>query len=108
MRLLQVLWNLLSNAIKFTPPAGSVEIRLDRQENNEVRLSVRDTGAGISSDFMPHVFELFRQGEESEGHSPGLGIGLAISVVAALINGAVGLLLLRAGKAHTLRHRPKP
>jgi two-component system CheB/CheR fusion protein len=77
VRLLQVLWNLLSNAIKFTPPGGSVEIRLDRQEN-EARLSVHDTGAGISSEFIPHAFELFRQGEDTEGHSPGLGIGLAI------------------------------
>jgi signal transduction histidine kinase len=77
VRLLQVVWNLLSNAIKFTPPAGSVEIRLDRQEN-EARLSVRDTGVGISSEFLPNVFELFRQGEATEGHSPGLGIGLAI------------------------------
>jgi len=77
VRLLQVVWNLLSNAIKFTPPDGSVEIRLDRQEN-EACLSVHDTGAGISSKFIPHVFELFRQGEQTEEHSPGLGIGLAI------------------------------
>jgi two-component system CheB/CheR fusion protein len=89
VRLLQVLWNLLSNAIKFTPPAGSVEIRLDRQ-GNEARLSVRDTGAGISSEFIPHVFELFRQGEDSEGHSPGLGIGLAIvSEIVKLHGGTV-------------------
>jgi two-component system CheB/CheR fusion protein len=78
VRLLQVVWNVLSNAIKFTPPAGAIEIRLDRQEN-EARLSVHDTGAGISSDFIPHVFELFRQGENTGGHSPGLGIGLAIA-----------------------------
>jgi two-component system CheB/CheR fusion protein len=83
VRLLQVVWNLLSNAIKFTPPSGSVELRLDRQEN-EARLSVRDTGAGISSDFISHVFELFRQGEDSEKHSPGLGIGLAI--VSQIVN----------------------
>ncbi|MGZ8832698.1 MAG: chemotaxis protein CheB [Thermoanaerobaculia bacterium] len=89
VRLLQVLWNLLSNAIKFTPPAGSVEIRLDRQEN-EARLSVRDTGAGISSEFIPHVFDLFRQGDDIEGHSPGLGIGLAIvSEIVKLHGGTV-------------------
>ncbi|MGZ5460426.1 MAG: chemotaxis protein CheB [Thermoanaerobaculia bacterium] len=89
VRLLQVLWNLLSNAIKFTPPAGSVEIRLDRQEN-EARLSVRDTGAGLSSEFIPHVFDLFRQGDDIEGHSPGLGIGLAIvSEIVKLHGGTV-------------------
>jgi two-component system CheB/CheR fusion protein len=89
VRLLQVVWNLLSNAIKFTPPAGSVEIRLDRQEN-EARISVHDTGTGIPSEFMPHVFELFRQGDPSEGHSPGLGIGLAIvSQIVRLHGGTV-------------------
>ena len=77
VRLLQVVWNLLSNALKFTPPRGSVEVRLDR-EGNEARLSVRDTGAGITSEFIPHVFELFRQSDDAAGHAPGLGIGLAI------------------------------
>jgi two-component system CheB/CheR fusion protein len=89
VRLLQVVWNLLSNAIKFTPPDGSVEIRLDRREN-EARLSVRDTGVGIGSKFISHVFELFRQGEGTEGHSPGLGIGLAIvSQIVKLHGGTV-------------------
>ncbi|HSP14803.1 MAG TPA: chemotaxis protein CheB [Thermoanaerobaculia bacterium] len=89
VRLLQVVWNLLSNAIKFTPPEGSVEVRLDRQ-GNEARLSVHDTGAGISDEFLPHVFELFRQGEAVPGHSPGLGIGLAIvSQIVRLHGGTV-------------------
>ncbi|HEX9163143.1 MAG TPA: chemotaxis protein CheB [Thermoanaerobaculia bacterium] len=88
VRLLQVVWNLLSNAIKFTPPGGSIEIRLDRQEN-EARLTVHDTGAGIARDFLPHVFELFRQGD-AKGHSPGLGIGLAIvSQIVGLHGGTV-------------------
>jgi two-component system CheB/CheR fusion protein len=89
VRLLQVVWNLMSNALKFTPPHGSVEVRLDR-EGNEARLSVRDTGAGISGDFIPHVFELFRQSEEASGHTPGLGIGLAIvSQIVKLHGGTV-------------------
>ncbi len=89
VRLLQVVWNLLSNAIKFTPPEGSVAVRLDRQEN-EARLSVYDTGMGISSHFIPHVFDLFRQAEETEEHSPGLGIGLAIvSQIVKLHGGTV-------------------
>ena len=77
VRLLQVVWNLLSNAIKFTSPEGSIKIRLDRDEN-EARISVRDTGTGIDSGFIGHVFELFRQGEDVKGDSRGLGIGLAI------------------------------
>ena len=77
VRLLQVVWNLLSNAIKFTEPGGAIDVRLD-QTGNEARLSVSDTGAGISPEFAPHVFELYRQADEEAGHLPGLGIGLSI------------------------------
>ncbi len=77
VRLLQVVWNLLSNAVKFTPPGGEIEVRLER-DGNDARLSVMDTGSGISADFAPHVFELYRQADETAGHRPGLGIGLSI------------------------------
>ena len=77
VRLLQVVWNLLSNAIKFTPPGGDIDVRLDRF-GDEARLSVIDSGAGISADFAPHVFELYRQANQNAAHMPGLGIGLAI------------------------------
>lgn len=77
VRLLQVMWNLLSNAIKFTPPGGGIDVRLER-EGPDARLSVIDDGIGISADFAPHVFELYRQADASAGHMPGLGIGLAI------------------------------
>ena len=77
MRLLQVVWNLLSNAIKFTPPGGEIDVRLEADGSN-ARLSVIDTGAGISADFLPHVFELYRQAEATATHLPGLGIGLSI------------------------------
>jgi signal transduction histidine kinase len=77
VRLLQVVWNLISNAIKFTDPGGSIDIRLE-QYGNAARLSVMDTGTGISADFAPHVFELYRQAEGAPGHLPGLGIGLSI------------------------------
>jgi signal transduction histidine kinase/CheY-like chemotaxis protein len=78
-RLQQVAWNLLSNAIKFTPKGGRVEIRLERI-NSHVELIVSDTGKGISADFLPHVFELFRQADStiSREHA-GLGLGLAIT-----------------------------
>jgi two-component system CheB/CheR fusion protein len=83
VRLLQVIWNLLSNAIKFTQPGGEIDITLER-DGNEARLSVSDTGIGISPDFAPHVFELYRQAEQTPGHRPGLGIGL--SIVARIVN----------------------
>ena len=77
-RLRQVIWNLLSNAIKFTPKEGQVQVRLERI-NSSVEIIVSDTGTGIASDFLPHIFERFRQGEggTSRQHS-GLGLGLAI------------------------------
>jgi signal transduction histidine kinase/ActR/RegA family two-component response regulator len=77
-RLRQTVWNLLSNAVKFTPPGGSVvaELTCDAQQ---VRLSVRDTGVGISPEFLPHVFDRFQQADSSttRAHS-GVGLGLAI------------------------------
>jgi signal transduction histidine kinase len=77
VRLLQVVWNLLSNAIKFTPVGGSIDVVLERRGEN-AQLSVIDDGAGISADFIPHVFELYRQAEKTANHRPGLGIGLSI------------------------------
>jgi CheY-like chemotaxis protein/anti-sigma regulatory factor (Ser/Thr protein kinase) len=77
-RLQQVLWNLLSNAIKFTPRGGRVEITV-RRVNSHVEIVVADTGAGIPPEFLPHVFERFRQADGSRARTHGgLGIGLAI------------------------------
>ncbi len=77
-RLQQVVWNLLSNAIKFTPEGGRVEIRLN-QIDAQVQISVSDTGKGISSDFLPHVFDYFRQADSATTRKfGGLGLGLAI------------------------------
>jgi signal transduction histidine kinase/ActR/RegA family two-component response regulator len=76
-RLQQIVWNLLSNAVKFTPPRGTIEVRLSR-ENGHV-LSVRDTGHGIDPAFQPFVFEPFRQGDGTTTREfGGLGLGLAI------------------------------
>ncbi len=58
-RLQQIIWNLLSNAVKFTPSGGSVQIQLNRM-GEHAQIQVRDTGKGISPDFLPHVFEYFR------------------------------------------------
>jgi CheY-like chemotaxis protein len=77
-RMQQVLWNLLSNGIKFTPGGGLVEISLE-QSNSEIRIVVRDTGEGISPEFLPHIFERFRQKDSSYARKySGLGLGLAI------------------------------
>ena len=77
-RLQQVVWNLLSNAIKFTPRGGHVQVRLARVESH-VEISVADTGQGIAAEFMPHVFERFRQADASTSRKyGGLGLGLAI------------------------------
>jgi two-component system CheB/CheR fusion protein len=78
IRLQQVVWNLLSNSIKFTPPGGRIDISLD-YSNFQAEIEVKDTGKGISPDFLPYVFERFRQADGSRTKSnPGLGLGLAI------------------------------
>jgi two-component system CheB/CheR fusion protein len=78
IRLQQVVWNLLSNSIKFTPPGGRIDISLD-YSNFQAEIQVKDTGKGISPDFLPYVFERFRQADGSRTKSnPGLGLGLAI------------------------------
>jgi signal transduction histidine kinase/ActR/RegA family two-component response regulator len=77
-RLQQVVWNLVSNAIKFTPKAGTVRIRLGRA-GSQAEITVSDTGKGISPEFLPFVFDRFRQADSTStrNHS-GLGLGLAI------------------------------
>ena len=78
-RLQQVVWNLLSNAVKFTPRGGDVLVRLGR-DGGHARVDVTDTGQGIGPDFLPHVFERFRQADPSAGRRQGgLGLGLAIT-----------------------------
>ncbi len=77
-RLQQVLWNLLSNAVKFTPKRGKVSIQVERIDNR-VEIRVSDTGVGIHPEFLPHVFERFRQADSSTTRTHnGLGLGLAI------------------------------
>jgi CheY-like chemotaxis protein/two-component sensor histidine kinase len=77
-RLQQVIWNLLTNAVKFTPDRGRVEIQLQRI-GSQALIQVRDTGKGISPDFLPYVFEYFRQADATTTRTfGGLGLGLAI------------------------------
>ena len=89
-RLQQVLWNLLSNAVKFTPSGGRIEIRLE-QVNSMAQITVSDTGAGISADFLPYVFERFRQADGTSTRANG-GLGLGLAIVRHLVemhNGTV-------------------
>jgi CheY-like chemotaxis protein len=77
-RLQQVVWNLVSNAVKFTPKQGRVQVRLERV-NSHVEIVVSDTGIGIRTDFLPFVFDRFRQGDGGTTRKTGgLGLGLAI------------------------------
>jgi signal transduction histidine kinase/integral membrane sensor domain MASE1 len=78
-RLQQVVVNLVGNAIKFTPPGGRIDVELVETSEDSVRITVRDTGAGIDADFLPHVFDRFRQADASvRRQHGGLGLGLAI------------------------------
>ena len=82
-RLQQVVWNLVSNAVKFTPRGGRVSIVLERVSSH-VEISVSDTGEGIEPDFLPHVFDRFRQAEGSTTRRHG-GLGLGLAIVKHLV-----------------------
>jgi PAS domain S-box-containing protein len=82
-RLQQVVWNLLSNAIKFTPKGGNVEVRLERAAAH-VEITVADTGRGIAPEFLPHVFDRFRQADQTTTRTHG-GLGLGLAIVRQLV-----------------------
>jgi signal transduction histidine kinase len=82
-RLQQIVWNLLSNAVKFTPKGGTVDVRLESM-NSRVEFHVRDTGVGIAAEFLPYVFERFRQADSSSTRSHG-GLGLGLAIVRHLV-----------------------
>jgi signal transduction histidine kinase/CheY-like chemotaxis protein len=82
-RLQQIMWNLLANSIKFTPQGGRIEAKVS-MEDGEVQLRVTDTGVGIDREFLPHVFEQFRQGASSESRAYG-GLGIGLSLVRHLV-----------------------
>ncbi len=108
-RLQQVIWNLLSNAIKFTPNNGHVKVELTTDSTHSVadqqsaKVTVRDTGKGINSDFLPYVFDSFRQADGSTTRTFG-GLGLGLAIVRHLIElhgGTVEVTSLGAGKGST-------
>lgn len=89
-RLQQVVWNLLSNASKFTPVRGTVAIRVS-QDKTYVEIEIADTGPGIAPEFLPHVFERFRQADGSTTRTHG-GLGLGLAIVRHLVELHGGLI----------------
>ena len=81
-RLQQIIWNLLTNAIKFTPKGGRVQVRLERVDSH-VEITVSDSGIGISPEFLPYVFDRFRQADAATTRFHG-GLGLGLSIVRQL------------------------
>jgi len=82
-RLQQIVCNLLTNAIKFTPKGGDVHVRLERNDSHAL-ITVNDSGQGIATELLPHVFERFRQADSSDTRSYG-GLGLGLSIVRQLV-----------------------
>jgi len=82
-RLQQVVWNLLSNACKFTPEGGRIDVKL-RADSSHATITVADTGTGISAEFLPYVFDRFRQAEQGFTRSHG-GLGLGLAIVKHLV-----------------------
>jgi PAS domain S-box-containing protein len=94
-RLQQILWNLLSNAVKFTPSGGHVCVRL-RQDAAHLTIVVSDTGQGISADFLPYVFDRFRQADSTTTRSHG-GLGLGLAIVRHLVELHGGTVEAKSG-----------
>lgn len=105
-RLQQVIWNLLANAIKFTPKGGSVRVSVERSDD-QIEINVIDTGEGISADFLPHVFERYRQADDATtARHTGLGLGLGIvRDLVALHGGSVHAASAGPGKGATFTVR---
>jgi CheY-like chemotaxis protein len=93
-RLQQVFWNLLSNAVKFTPNRGQIQVRLQRV-NSHVEFVVSDTGKGIAPQFLPMVFDRFRQGDSSTTREHG-GLGLGLAIVRHLVELHGGIVSARS------------
>lgn len=94
-RLNQIVWNLLTNAIKFTPPDGLIEVRLERLEKKAL-LIISDTGKGIEPEFLPRIFDRFRQADSSSRREQG-GLGLGLAIVKHLVELHQGAIYAYSG-----------
>jgi PAS domain S-box-containing protein len=107
-RLQQIAWNLISNAVKFTPKGGRVQVRVERVDSH-VDIVVSDTGVGIKAEFLPHLFERFRQADSATTRQFG-GLGLGLAIVRHLVElhgGSVAASSGGEGKGSTFRvHLP--
>ena len=98
-RLQQVMWNLISNAIKFTPKKGRVDVRLESIDS-QLEIRVADTGPGIDADFLPFVFDRFRQADSTSTRRHG-GLGLGLAIVRHLVEMHGGTVSAKSeGKGH--------
>ncbi|MDQ3280062.1 MAG: CHASE domain-containing protein [Acidobacteriota bacterium] len=105
-RLQQITWNLIANAVKFTPAGGSVFVTL-KDEQDVAMIEVRDTGQGIDPDFMPYIFERFRQADSSTTR-PHMGLGLGLAIVRHLVElhgGTISAESKGSGRGSTFRVR---
>jgi PAS domain S-box-containing protein len=93
-RLRQVLWNLLANAVKFTPAGGSIDVRIS-EGPTDVEITVKDSGPGIPAEFLPQVFEPFRQGDSTSSRTVG-GLGLGLAIVRHIVEAHGGTVTVRS------------
>ena len=106
VRLEQIIWNLLNNSVKFTPKGGRITVRLE-EDGDDIVLTVSDTGQGIDSSFLPHIFEIFRQADAGTNRTQaGMGIGLAVvQQLVELHGGSVSASSSGVGKGATFTIR---
>jgi signal transduction histidine kinase len=103
-RIQQVVWNLLANAVKFTPSGGRIDVKL-ACIGTSAQLVVRDTGKGISKEFLPHLFERFRQADSSTTRAYG-GLGLGLAIVRHLVELHSGTVTAKATAKERDRRSP--
>src|SRR5205814_651388 len=97
-RLRQIFYNLFDNAIKYTPEGGTVEVTLD-QVDGEAQVSLRDTGIGIPTEHLPHVFERFYRVDKARSRAEG-GTGLGLSISRSIVNAHGGKIELTSTPGH--------